>query len=302
MDRLDELRCFIAVVETGGFSKAADQRGVTQGMVSRAVATLERRLGAMLFHRSTRRVVPTDEGLSFYERCTPLLEELDDAAAQIAQRASALKGILRVALPATFGRLQIAPLLPSILARHPDLVIDVTTADGRTDLVAQAIDVALRVGGEDEPAEIVKRLARTRVRIVGSRSYFEKHGTPLHPSELVAHNCLVYGRDASSADWPFSGPEGVFRVPVKGSLRSDNVDTIRAAVIGGEGLAAMTEASMVEGLIMPLSKTVLDDFVPWTFDVKAVWVKRRFVPAKVRMFVDFLSEHLPHAPGITPLN
>ncbi len=125
MDRLDELRCFIAVVETGGFSKAADQRGVTQGMVSRAVATLERRLGAMLFHRSTRRVVPTDEGLSFYERCTPLLEELDDAAAQIAQRASALKGILRVALPATFGRRRMAGLtllLRRLMSRYGSAV------------------------------------------------------------------------------------------------------------------------------------------------------------------------------------
>lgn len=296
MDRLDALRCFIAVVETGGFSRAARQRGLTQGMVSRAVAALEHELGTSLFHRTTRLVVPTAQGQAYYQRCVPLLEELDAAAAEAAQGGAEARGVLHLAAPATFGRLVLAPLLPLLLARHPQLALDVVMTDTRTDLVADGIDLAIRVGGEDAPNEVVRRLGRTRLCIIGSNDYLRRHGRPGDPRALAGHNCLVYGRSPQAGVWKFSGPEGEFEVPVHGSLRSDNVDTLRAAAQAGVGLAALTAAAACD---LPGMSTVLDDFLPWHFDVKAVWVKRRFVPVKVRLLVDFLAEHLADRPGIT---
>lgn len=300
MDRFDELSCFIAVVETGGFSKAARQCGVTQGMVSKAVAALEGRLGVSLFHRSTRQVVVTEQGHAYYERCSPLLEELEAVSAQAAHGTNALRGVLHVAAPASFGRLVLAPLLPVFFSRYPDLKLDLLMADNRTDLIANGTDVALRVGGEDDPGEIVRRLGRTRLHIVGSSSYFRRYGRPADPAELARHNCLIYGRDAKAGLWKFRGPQGLYEVPVHGCLRTDNLDTLRTAAIAGVGLTGLTAASISED--MSDMSTVLDDFVPWQFDIKAVWVKRRFVPAKVRIFVDFLAEQLHLRPGIKPVD
>ena len=297
MDGLDQIRCFAAVYESGSFSKAAGLRGIQQGMASKAIASLERRLGVSLFHRSTRRVVPTEDGRLFYERCTPLIEELDDVTQQVSRGAGTLRGGLRVAAPATFGRLHLAPLLPLLLSQHPNLVFDVSFEDMRTDLIGAGVDVALRIGGEDNPNEVVRKLGRTRVRLVGATRYFEIHGIPRHPLDLANHDCLMYARGAST-HWRFSGPEGVFDVPIAGRLKSDNVDALRVAVSAGAGLAVLTEASLTEELLPPYAQTVLDDYLPWLLDIKAVWVKRRFVPRKVRMFVDFLAEHLPNRCGV----
>ena len=266
-------------------------------MASKAIASLERRLGVSLFHRSTRRVVPTEDGRHFYERCAPLIEELDDVTHQVSQGAGSLRGGLRIAAPATFGRLHLAPLLPLLLSQHPHLLLDISFEDVRTDLIAAGIDVALRVGGEDDPNEVVRKLGSTRIRLVGSTGYFETHGIPTHPLDLAHHACLIHTRGAS-IPWRFSGPDGVFEVPVTGRLKSDNVDALRVAVAAGLGLAVLTEASMTEELLSPYAQTVLDDYLPWQLDIKAVWVKRRFVPAKVRMFVDFLSEQLPNRRGV----
>lgn len=297
MDRLNELSCFVAVVETGGFSKAARQRGVTQGMVSKAVAALESRLGVALFHRSTRQVIVTEEGRAYYERCSPLLEELEAVSAQTTRSSSVLRGVLHVAAPASFGRLVLAPLLPVFFDRYPDLQIDLLMTDNRTDLVANGTDVALRVGGEDGPGEIVRLLGRTRLHIVGSNTYFQRHGRPSHPVDLADHNCLVYGRHENARLWKFRGPQGVFEIQVHGCMRTDNLDTLRTAAVAGIGLTGLTAAS-ITGDMSDMS-TVLDDFVPWQYDIKAVWVNRRFVPAKVRVFVDFLAEQLPLCAGVT---
>lgn len=125
----------------------------------------------------------------------------------------------------------------ALLSRHPHLVFDVSFEDIRTDLIGAGIDVALRIGGEDDPNEVVRKLGATRVRLVGATRYFETHGIPRHPLDLAHHACLMYARGAS-IPWLFSGPEGVFDVPIAGRLKSDNVDALRVAVTAGSGLAA----------------------------------------------------------------
>jgi DNA-binding transcriptional LysR family regulator len=115
----------------------------------------------------------------------------------------------------------------------------------------------------------------------------------MHPLDLAPHACLIYARSATT-QWRFQGPEGVIVVTIVGRLKSDNVDALRVAVTAGSGLALLTEASLTEDLLAPYAETVLDDYLPWQLNIKAVWVKRRFVPAKVRRFVDFLAEHLPN--------
>lgn len=293
MDQLDELRCFLAVAEAGGFSAAARQTGLRQPSVSKAVAALEHRLGLTLFHRSTRQVSLTESGRLYYDRCRPLLEELEEAAVEAAAGAASASGVLRVSAPATFGRLHLVPILPAFLERHPGLKIDLVLSDTQTDLIREGIDVALRVGRVDDLSAVVRRIARTRLVVVGSNTYFARHGVPLRPEDLRRHNCLVYGRHAGADEWAFNGPEGVQRVSVTGNLRSDSIDAIRAAVAASLGIGAMTQASFISELADGSIREVLGDHGRATMDINAVWTSRRFVPSKVRLFVDHVSRQLP---------
>lgn len=293
MDQLDELRCFLAVAEAEGFSAAARQTGVRQPSVSKAVAALERRLGLTLLHRSTRQVSLTESGRLYYDRCRPLLEELEEAAVEAAAGAASASGVLRVSAPATFGRLHLVPILPGFLERQPGLKIDLVLSDAQTDLIREGIDVALRVGRVDDLSTVVRRIAQTRLVVVGSNDYFARHGVPMRPEDLRRHNCLVYGRQPGADEWEFNGPEGARRVSVSGNLRSDSIDAIRAAVAAGLGVGAMTQASFVSELADGSIREVLSDFGGATMDINAVWTPRRFVPSKVRLFVGHLSQHLP---------
>lgn len=292
MDRFHELDCFIAVVEAGGFSAAARRTGETQSGVSKAVGALEKRLGVRLFNRSTRRVTLTDQGRGYYERAKPLIEELDETESELTSSSLNIAGQIRIAAAATFGRLHVLPLVPELLSMYPGLRVDLILSDGMADMVEDRIDLAIRVGPVFEPDAIVRLVARTRLVCVGSRSYFEQHGIPNSPTELVKHNCLVYGGLLESTDWPFVGPEGRFSVPVQGTLSSNSVETIRAGVLAGLGIGLFAQVSLTDELRHPDVITILEDYLLDTRDVNLVWPKRRYVQARVRRATEFFTEAL----------
>jgi DNA-binding transcriptional LysR family regulator len=293
MDRFHELKAFVAVVEAGGFSAAARRLGESQSAVSKAIGSLEKRLGVALFIRSTRAVNLTDQGQRYYDRTRPILAELDEADGETASSTLDVSGLVRIAVAATFGRLHVLPLLPGLLERHPGLVVDVILSDFARDMVDDRIDLAIRVGAVSEPDAVVRRVAGTPLVCVGSREYFEKHGMPETPADLAHHNCLLYGGLAESANWPFVGPEGRFSVAVRGNLSSNSVDAIRAGVLGGVGIGMFAGLSLVDELKHPDIVTILEDFIVDVRDVSLVWPKRRFVPARVRQVTDYFAQALP---------
>ena len=191
----------------GGFSAPARRTGVPQPYLSKAVGALEVRLGVRLLNRTTRSVILTDLGRSYYERTRALIEELDEANAELASSTAELSGLVRIAAPSTIGRLHVLPLIPKLLERHPSLQVDLILADAVRDMVEDRIDLAIRGGPVDAPDAIVRRVAGTPLVCVGSHRYFERCGVPKHPAELVDHNCLIYGA-AGSSDWAFVGPKG----------------------------------------------------------------------------------------------
>jgi DNA-binding transcriptional LysR family regulator len=293
MDRFHELKAFVAVVEAGGFSAAARRLGESQSAVSKAIGSLEKRLGVALFIRSTRAVNLTDQGQRYYDRTRPILAELDEADGETASSTLDVSGLVRIAVAATFGRLHVLPLLPGLLERHPGLVVDVILSDFARDMVDDRIDLAIRVGAVNEPDAVVRRVAGTPLVCVGSRDYFERHGMPETPADLARHNCLLYGGLAESANWPFVGPEGRFSVAVRGNLSSNSVDAIRAGVLGGVGIGMFAGLSLVDELKHPDIVTILEDFIVDVRDVSLVWPKRRFVPARVRQVTDYFAQALP---------
>jgi DNA-binding transcriptional LysR family regulator len=289
VDRFDELNAFISVVEAGGFSAAARRRGVSQPSISKAVASLERRLGVVLLSRGTRSVVPTELGRIYYERAKPLLEEMQEVDAATTHHVRGATGLLRISAPATFGRLHVLPLIPELLEAHPGLEVEIVLADARREMAQDRIDLAIRVGAVIEPDLVVRKIAKTRLVYVGSQAYFDSHGRPEVPADLRVHNCLIYGLRRGSDEWPVSGPGKAHRVKVSGSLRSNSVEAIRAGVLAGVGLGLMTEASLAAELNVPQIQTVLDEYIDILIDVSVVWPTSRFVPGKVRQVTAFLE-------------
>jgi DNA-binding transcriptional LysR family regulator len=290
VDRFHELNAFIAVVEAGGFSAAARTTGDSQSAVSKAIGALEKRLGVMLFNRSTRRVALTDQGQRYYDRIKPLCDEMQDADSELTASTLGISGLIRIAASATFGRLHVLPLIPDLLLLNPGLKVDLVLSDIVRDMVEDRIDLAIRVGPVDEPDAVVRRVAITPLVCVGSRLYFERHGSPKTPTDLVEHNCLLYGGTAEAAIWPFVGREGRFTVPVRGNLSSNSIETIRAAVLAGVGIGLFAKVSLADELCHPDVITILEDFMSDGRDISLVWPKRRFVPARVRQVTNFFAE------------
>jgi DNA-binding transcriptional LysR family regulator len=160
-------------------------------------------------------------------------------------------------------------------------------------MVEDRIDLAIRVGPVDEPDAVVRRVAISPLVCAGSRRYFERHGIPKTPAELVEHNCLLYGGLTEAANWPFVGQEGRFSVPVRGNLWSNSVETIRAAVLGDVGIGLFAKVSLADELRHPDVITILEEFMGDARDISLVWPKRRFVPARVRHVTDFFAEAIP---------
>jgi DNA-binding transcriptional LysR family regulator len=293
MDRFRELNAFIAVVEAGGFSAAARRIGDSQPAVSKAIGALEKRLGVMLFNRSTRSVTLTDQGQKYYDRTKPLVDEIDEADSELTSSTLNVSGPIRIAAASTFGRLHILPLIPDLLSLNPGLQVDLILSDFVRDMVEDRIDLAIRVGRVDELDAVVKRVAGTPLVCVGSRSYFEKRGIPKTPAELVDHNCLLYGGLTELANWPFVGPQGRFSVTVRGNLSSNSVETIRAGVLSGVGIGLFAKVSLADELRHPNVITILGEFLSDVRDVSLVWPKRRYVPARVRRVTDFFAEAIP---------
>lgn len=289
MDRFQELTAFIAVVETGGFSAAARKTGDSQSGISKAVNALEKRLGVALLHRSTRKVTLTEQGQKYYERTKPLLDEIQVADGELTSSVQTVSGLMRIAAPSTFGRLHVLPLIPELLSQHPGLRIDLVLSDALRDMLEDRIDLAIRISQINDPDSVVRRVTGTSLVCAGSRRYFEQHGIPGTPADLADHNCLIYGE---MTEWPFTGPEGHFSVPVHGNLSSNSVETILAGVVAGLGIGLFHRASLVGEFQYSDVITVLDEFMHEPRDISLVWPKRRFVPTRVRRATDFLASAL----------
>ncbi|UDJ83689.1 LysR family transcriptional regulator [Kosakonia oryzae] len=289
MDRFQELTAFIAVVETGGFSAAARKTGDSQSGISKAVNALEKRLGVALLHRSTRKVTLTEQGQKYYERTKPLLDEIQVADGELTSSVQTVSGLMRIAAPSTFGRLHVLPLIPELLSQHPGLRIDLVLSDALRDMIEDRIDLAIRISQINDPDSVVRRVTGTSLVCAGSRRYFEQHGIPETPADLADHNCLIYGE---MTEWPFTGPEGHFSVPVRGNLSSNSVETILAGVVAGVGIGLFHRASLVGEFQYSDVITVLDEFMHEPRDISLVWPKRRFVPTRVRRATDFLASAL----------
>ena len=296
MDRFSEVVAFVEVARRRSFAAAARELDWHVSAVSRAVAALEKRLGVRLLQRTTRSVAPTEAGRTYFQRCEILLGEFDGADAAVRDLGSTLTGTLRVSLPSGFGLTHIAPVLDRFLAAHPQLRLDLDLSNRFVDLVEEGFDLALRIGELADSQLIARRLAPNRQVLVASPDYLARHGGPRRPQQLATHECLVHvGGTFPPGRWELVRGDARASHDADGPLRSNNALALLAACRGGVGILLVAEVLAADDLRRGSLKRVLPGWSTAARDIYAVYPSARFVPAKVRAFVDFVAAHLSAA-------
>lgn len=296
MDKLMQLRVFVRLAERRSFSAVGRDLRMTQSAVSKAITTLERVLGARLVNRSTRSVSLTETGRRYYERCQQILADLDEADAAVADSSLGASGALKIAAPVPFGLMFIAPRVARFQAQHPALAIDLDLNDRPSNLVEENIDVAIRLGQLTSPGLVARKLGDSPFVAVASPVYLSQRGTPRTPQDLATHNALAYTQQANPTLWAFEKDAVPYTVAVAGNYRSNNLLALKDAAVVGIGIARlplwMVDAEIKTGSL----RVVLEQFKLSAFGIHAIYPSARRIPAKVKLFVDFIQDELSSVP------
>ncbi|WP_213773151.1 LysR family transcriptional regulator [Bradyrhizobium sp. dw_78] len=291
MDRLTSLTAFVRVVENGGFSAAARRLNISTTMVSNHVQALEDHLGARLLHRTTRKVSLTEVGKAYYDRCTQILADLEQADDIAGALQSTLRGTLRIYV-ATHIVPFISPMVAGFLSSYPDVKVDLIMGERNIDLIDEGFDLAVRLTQPPDSSLIVRSLATWRHVLCCSRGYLEKHGQPRELSELAGHNCVRHALYPYKDEWHFTDSKGApVAVRVSGNLISDSGDTLRMAALQGVGIYLAAGFLAYDDLESGRLVRLLPEYRPVQFSMNAVYPHRHHLSVKIRTFIDLLAQH-----------
>lgn len=293
MDLFTDMKAFVTVVDAGSFAGAAERLDLSRTMVSKYVMELENHLGTRLMNRTTRRLSLTEAGTAYYERCVQILNDVAEAEHAATQLTARPTGVLKMTAPVSFGILHLPHYLTEYGRRYPEVKIDISLNDRKVDLIEEGFDLAIRIGALAESGLIARRLAVHRGAVCGSPAYFEKHGIPQTPADLVAHNCLSY--TYTGDEWRFDGPDGPQAIKVRGTLRANNGDLLRMAALEGIGIIAQPRFIVGGDLEAGRLMEILPEYSLGELGIYAVYPSRRHLSAKVRTFVDFLAAEMAPA-------
>ncbi len=289
---LADLEMFVRTAELGGFSSAARALRVTPSAVSRGVSRLEEQLGVTLFSRSTRALSLTDDGRQLLQRGRRILDEVRDVHESFEGASATASGRLRADVPAALGRIVLAKRLPAFLAQHPALRVELTLRDYFSDLVAEGLDVAIRIGPMRDSALVARRLGELRMVACASKSYLKKRGRPRSPADLARHDCLGFVRDGRPSDW-YLGPAGELSpVEISGPYHSNDAEALVEAAKAGLGIIYLLEFIVADALARGELVPVLADVSTFTRPVHAVFAPGRSELPKVRAFVSMVNDVL----------
>lgn len=295
MDRIAAMQTFVRVAEAGSFTAVADQLDVARSAVTRQIAGLEEHLGVKLIARSTRRLSLTAEGTAYLVQCREILDRIEEAEGEIAGRRGAAGGLIRASVPMSFGLLHLMPLLAEFMAAHPGVRIELDYSDRRADLIEEGFDLALRIAAQLPETQVARRLSVCRSVVAAAPAYLQRYGEPLHPDELARHQCLCYSL-AMRSSWPFLVDGELRAIPVSGSLSANNGDALQDAAIRGLGIVYQPTFLAAGALREGSLKAILRDYPLPEFHLYAAYPGNRFVPQRVRGFVEFLAERLGPEP------
>jgi DNA-binding transcriptional LysR family regulator len=292
MERLEDLHAFAAVVRGGSLTAAARALGRSLQSVSRSLASLERELGVELVHRTTRRSSPTDAGLSYFRRVELALSDLDEARSEATRARREPSGLLRIGASTLFGPAHLVPAIAAFLARHPRLAAELQVGDELVDLLANRLDLTVRVGALPSSALKARRVAELRQVFFAAPGYLARLGRPARPEELARHACVVWSGSRRGAAWPFRSGGEERSVAVSGPFRTSSLAAMIEAVAQGLGVGLASRWQVRAHLDRGDVEAILADFAPPPLPVHAIWPASRVTPAATRLFVAFLAERL----------
>ncbi len=301
MDRLTSLTVFARVVDSGGFSAAARRLNMSTTMVSNHVQSLEDRLGVRLLNRTTRKVSLTEVGKTYYERCTRILADLEEADLAANALQSMPRGTLRLYTSTHIVQF-IAPVVAEFLALFPEVSVELSMGERMIDLVEEGIDLAIRTTPPPDSSLIVRRLTPWRHILCCAPAYLQTHDAPRRPEDLARHNCLRYSFYPFGDEWHFTGPDGApAAVRVRGNLLSSSAETLRRVALNAQGLFLAPSFFAAEDLQAGRLVPILDGYTPVEFAINAIYPHRHYLSAKVRSFIDLAAESfLEHRKWMDP--
>ena len=288
---LNELKVFVRAVELKSISAAARNLRLSAAAASHRILQLEEQVGVRLLNRTTRSLQPTEAGCIFYEHALNVLEAVERAESSMAMASGVPTGSLRVAAPLGFGRRILAPLVSEFHAQNPKVEVRLRLSDHAVDLLSESVDVAIRMSALPDSSLIVRKLADCPRVLCAAPSYLEKHGAPETPEALLNHNCLLL-RFPGSTDfrWSLNTPAGPQVLPVSGKLDADDGDVLTEWTLGGEGIMLKPYWEVADHLESGRLQVVLPQFPPEPVSLVMLYPHRHLLPAKVRVFADFLIE------------
>lgn len=292
MEITDELRAFVATAQTGSFTAAANQLGVSNRLTSKYVAALEARLGVRLLQRTTRKVGLTPAGEDLLARAPAVLNDLDELLAGVAESSRGLTGLIRISAPVTFGEMYVGSMLARFAQEHPGLSFDLRLSDGFADLARDGIDLAFRIGQLRMQSLKTRKIGEVRSILVASPAYIKEHGTADHPSDLGYHSCIVDTNRHEARRWVFHRDAAEHVAHIEGRF---HVNSARAAVelaLAGLGFAYVPHFVIRDALrsraLLPAMQSYDGENIP----INAIYLEGRAIPRKIRALIDFASKDI----------
>lgn len=283
---------FVAVVECGSFSHAAEKLGVTKSAISKRVTQLEDELGIRLLNRTTRKLSLTEAGKRYYDHVSQALSIAQQGIDAVTELQGEPKGKLKITAPMSFGVLYIAPIIAEFLEHFPKVTIDLQLEDQMVDLIEGEFDLAIRIGNLPVSNLVAKRLANCRSILCASPCYIDNNGEPLKPADLIDHNCLVYSYFRGGNEWIFEYQRNEFKVIPKGNFVVNNSEAIRRALIEGLGIGQLPTFLVSKDILSGKLTSIMTSYTLPEHAVYAVFPERKHLPHKVRAFMEFVADKL----------
>ncbi|OLP54416.1 hypothetical protein BJF92_19315 [Rhizobium rhizosphaerae] len=292
MATIEQYRAFVATIEAGSLTAAAQRLDCSLQTVSRSLISLEAELGVELVRRTTRRIQTTAAGISFYERIKAALVEIDDARREVLRGTSEIFGLFRVGASVQFAPRYIVPTTTAFIEHYPDVEIDLVLSDKIADLLEHKLDVVVRIGEPQSSSLKSRLLAKLRRVVVASPRYLARHGYPLKLTDLGEHSCVVRTFGPEGDLWPMTADGRVVRVPVKGRFRCNDAAAANAAVLQGAGIGLAPLWQVRSDIDQGLLELLLPEHEPPPVPVHALWPENSVTPARTRAFVDMLKQRM----------
>jgi DNA-binding transcriptional LysR family regulator len=291
MDRLREIETFVRIVERGSLTAAADALNTSLPTVVRLLARVEKRLGARLLQRTTRRIALTNEGREFYERGRRILAEVEESEANLS--AAAPRGLLRMTAPILFGRMHVQPLVQEFMRKYPEVRVELLMSDRYVDLVEEGMDVGMRIGQLPDSSLVALPVGEVRPVVCASPRYLARAGTPAHPRDLSQHACLRFTGFSRFREWTFHKDGEVIKIQIPDRLRCNFGENLIEACVDGVGIGRFLSYQVAAPVASRRLKLLLEDYAPPPWPVNVVVPSVQLLPARTQLIVEWLRKRLP---------